>query len=284
MPERAVTAPAVAATIARVLAFCAFVAVTVMASGALLTAPLEWAARMTGGPFRIDGFILLGGGLFATALMTRSIDVRPWQDVGLGRPAWRARRLFEGWTLGMCTIGAACVVLLLAGWLEVVPDAPGSWIAAALRITVGLAAAALGEEVICRGYLLTAVRGLFGPITAIVLTSLLFGVLHLANPGATTESVVLVTMAGMFLGAVRVAFDSLAAAWMAHLAWNWVMAVPLHAPVSGQRFESPGYHLVSSGPEVITGGSWGPEGGLAAALAMIGGMAYLYARRRREES
>ena len=284
MPARAVTAHAVAATSARVIAFCAFVAVTVMASGALLTSPLEWVARHAGGPFRIDGFILLAGGLFATALMVRSIDARPWQDVGLGRPAWAPRRLVAGWTLGMCTIGVACVALLVAGWLDVVPDAPGSWISAALRITIGLAAAALGEEVICRGYLFTAVRGLFGPVAAIVLTSLLFGALHLANPGATAESVVLVTMAGIFLGAVRVAMDSLAAAWMAHLAWNWVMAVPLHAPVSGQLFESPGYHMVSSGPAVITGGSWGPEGGLAAALGMVGGIAYIYARRRREES
>jgi hypothetical protein len=35
----------------------------------------------------------------------------------------------------------------------------------------------------------------------------------------------------------------------------------------------------------ITGGEWGPEGGLAAALGMLAGLAYLYrTRRRREES
>jgi hypothetical protein len=83
---------------------------------------------------------------------------------------------------------------------------------------------------------------------------------------------------------VRVVYDSLYAAWAAHTAWNWVMAVPLHAPVSGLRFEAPDYRTVSAGPEWITGGAWGPEGGFAAVLGMMAGLAYLYTRRRREES
>jgi uncharacterized protein len=96
--------------------------------------------------------------------------------------------------------------------------------------------------------------------------------------------VLIVTLAGVFLGAIRVAFDSLYAAWGAHLAWNWMMAVPLHAPVSGLRFEAPDYRTVSAGPAWVTGGAWGPEGGLAAALAMVAALAYLHARRRREET
>jgi hypothetical protein len=62
------------------------------------------------------------------------------------------------------------------------------------------------------------------------------------------------------------------------------MAVPLHAPVSGLRFEAPDYRTVSTGPSWATGGAWGPEGGAAAALGMLVCLSYLYARRRREES
>jgi hypothetical protein len=108
--------------------------------------------------------------------------------------------------------------------------------------------------------------------------------LHLLNPGVTWESVLLVILAGVFLAMVRVVFDSLYAAWAAHAGWNWVMAVPLHAAVSGSRFESPDYRAVTLGPEWISGGAWGPEGGLAAALGMLAAMTYLYTRRRREES
>jgi len=119
---------------------------------------------------------------------------------------------------------------------------------------------------------------------AVLLTSLMFGLLHLTNPGATAKSVALVTLAGIFLAGVRVVLNSLYAAWMAHLAWNWVMAVPLHAAVSGVRFESPDYQAVTTQPAWLSGGGWGPEGGLFAGLGMMSGIAYLYARRRREES
>ena len=62
------------------------------------------------------------------------------------------------------------------------------------------------------------------------------------------------------------------------------MAVPLHAPVSGIEFESPLYKAMTSGPSWLSGGAWGPEGGLAAALSLIAGLAYFYTRQRREES
>ncbi|MEO8337413.1 MAG: CPBP family intramembrane glutamate endopeptidase, partial [bacterium] len=87
-----------------------------------------------------------------------------------------------------------------------------------------------------------------------------------------------------FLATVRLALASLWAAWMAHLAWNWIMAVALHASVSGIDFQSPSYKAVMSGPTWLSGGAWGPEGGLVAALSLMGGMTYFYARRRREES
>jgi membrane protease YdiL (CAAX protease family) len=149
---------------------------------------------------------------------------------------------------------------------------------------VVLLPAALAEEVMCRGYLLTVVREAIGARAAIVLTSVLFGLLHLGNPDATVESVVVVVLAGVFLATVRIALRSLYAAWMAHFAWNWVMAVPLHATVSGIRFEAPGYFAESAGPAWLSGGSWGPEGGIVAALGLTAALVFLYTRPRREES
>jgi hypothetical protein len=69
---------------------------------------------------------------------------------------------------------------------------------------------------------------------------------------------------------------------MAHFGWNWTMAVLLHIPVSGLETETPDYRTVDAGPDWVTGGPWGPEGGSAAALGMIAGLGYLAARRRRE--
>jgi len=226
----------------------------------------------------------LAGVLVATAVMVRAVDIRPWHDVGLSSRAARLPLLGWAGVLGGVAIGGACGALLLAGWLRVAPSTPGSSLEAAVAITAFLLPAALYEEVLCRGYLLTALRDAIGWRWAVGLTSAMFGLLHLANAGATVGSVLIVTLAGVFLAAIRVVFDSLYAAWVAHLAWNWVMAVPLHAPVSGMQFQAPDYRTVDAGPDWITGGSWGPEGGLAAVLGMSAGLAYLHARHRRADT
>jgi len=243
---------------------------------------LDAATHEKGISFQI---LLVLSALAATAIMLRLIDGRPWSDVGLGREAARPRALVEGLLLGGVTIGAACAALLALGWLRIVPATPGSSFVAAARISVFLLPAAFAEEVVSRGYLLTAIRNATGSWIAVAFTSLLFGVAHLRNPGVTIESFVNVTLAGVFLAVVRLAFDSLYAAWAAHAAWNWIMAVPFHASVSGLAFDAPDYRTVSDGPAWATGGAWGPEGGVAAAAGMLAGLYYLYrARRRRAES
>lgn len=233
---------------------------------------------------RVDFFGQLVGALAGTAIML-SIDRRDWSALDFSREAARARPMLIGLCVGAVTIGAACAVLLLTGMMHFVPSpAQTSIIGAVFRVTFVLAAAALFEEVVSRGYLLTVIRDVAGPRTAVITTSVLFGLVHLGNPGATAQSVTVVTLAGLLLGTSRLALKSLYAAWMLHLAWNWVMAVPLHADVSGVRFESPGYRAVTDGPTWLSGGAWGPEGGLVAAAALAGGLFYFYARHRREES
>ncbi|MEO7712371.1 MAG: CPBP family intramembrane glutamic endopeptidase [Gemmatimonadaceae bacterium] len=278
------TLRSVAATLGRIVAFVALFAGLQFVGIVLLADPLVWLVGRTGQRIRIDELLVLAAALSATVIMLRRVDVRPWRDVGLGRDAWRPAIVWRGWILGFVAIGVASATLLALGSLQVVPSEPGSSLAAAARITIFLVPAALAEEVLCRGYLLTVIRDRIGTIGAIVSTSLVFGLLHVSNPGWTVASVGIVALAGIFLAAVRIAYRSLYAAWAAHVAWNWVMAVPLHAPVSGLRFESPDYRTVSEGPAWLTGGAWGPEGGVAAVLGMLACLYYLYARRRREES
>jgi len=271
--------------IARALAFILLIFLLQAAIVSVFGQPLEWLDDATHDKQISNGMILLISALVATAIMLRSIDVRPWSDVGLGREAARPRALVEGLLLGGVTIGAACAALLAFGWLRIIPATPGSSLMAAARISAFLLPAALGEELISRGYFLTAIRDGTNAWIAAGFTSLLFGLAHLSNPGVSIEAVVNVTLAGVFLAAVRLALDSLYAAWAAHAAWNWIMAVPFHASVSGIAFDAPDYRTVSTGPAWATGGQWGPEGGAAAAIGMLAGLFYLYwARRRRAES
>jgi membrane protease YdiL (CAAX protease family) len=226
-----------------------------------------------------ESLVFTVGLITAHAIMLYGIDRRGWDTVGLGEAAAQPRVLVRGWLLGALPILVPSVLLLLVHALSLRPSTQGSWWLAAARLSVFLLPAALFEELLSRGYLFATIREWLGWPVALGVTSLGFGLLHLGNPGANAQSVIMVTLAGVFLGAVLIATGSLYAAWMAHWAWNWVMAVLLHAAVSGVPMPRPDYQTVDSGPDWITGGLWGPEGGAGAAAGMLLTLAYLYRKR-----
>ena len=232
-----------------------------------------------------DAWLQAAAALGGTVVSLRWIDKRPWRDVWLGRDAARPVLFSFGFAVGAAAIALPIVLLISTHWLRQAPGGTGSWWGAAARTSLFLLPAALVEELTTRGYMLAVLREAWGWPWAIGVTSVGFGLLHLANNGANVESVVLVTMAGVFLAGVLYATKSLYAAWMAHFAWNWTMAVLFHTAVSGYPLESPRYRYVDAGPDWATGGEWGPEGGLPAGvgMGMGGGIAYLFARRGRRQ-
>src|SRR5207253_6100512 len=143
---------------------------------------------------------------------------------------------------------------------------------------------ALHEELLMRGYAFATWREWLGAPVAITITSIAFGLLHAANPGSTYTPIVVVTLAGAYLAIVLIATHSLYAAWFAHAAWNFVQAGVLHVPVSGLPMARPGYELVETGPDWVTGGDWGPEGGVMAAAAILAACAFLYWRHNRHKT
>lgn len=228
-----------------------------------------------------DAWVELAAVLAATAICVRSIDKRPWGTVWLDREAAQPTLIARAFLLGAACIGVPVMFLLLSGWLGREPGTTGvSWWAAMARISMVLVPAAFVEELITRGYVFSVLREWLGSTWGVVVTSLGFGLLHLANPGATAWSVTLVTLAGVFLATVLLVTRSLYAAWAAHFAWNWMLAAVFHTAVSGFPFESPGYRYVDAGPDWATGGVWGPEGGLPAAIGMLAGIGLLVRRRR----
>lgn len=221
----------------------------------------------------------------ASVLPVRPAHRPNWTFVGLARANARPRTLVASFALGAAAIGIPTALLLGAHWLVVKPAIPGSWAGAALRLSFFLLPAALWEELFSRGYIFAVLRAKWGWPATLVATSIVFGALHLRNEGADLRSTTLVMLAGLFLGAVLIATKSLYAAWLAHFAWNWTMAVLFHTAVSGFSMEAPDYRVVDNGPDWATGGMWGPEGGAAAGLGMVAGLTYLIARlKRREES
>ena len=227
---------------------------------------------------------MTGGLLIGHAWTFHLVDPRGWDFVGLGRSGWRTHAIVVSAIVGALAIAIPVAILLLTGWLVFVPAAPGESLGAAERSLALLIPAALWEELFVRGYAYAVVRERWGPFAAIGLTSALFGVMHYLNQGSSVQAVLIVCLAGLFLGTIRETMRSLYAAWAAHLAWNVVLVVFMHATVSGIVMASPDYQLVENGPDWATGGAWGPEGGVVAAAGLALATWYVIWRQARRRS
>ena len=216
--------------------------------------------------------------VLATWIVLRKIENLPWSSVGLGREAFNPPAIVSGALLGGLTIGIASLLLLATHMLRIDRTVPGSWWGEAGHSFMVLLPAAFFEELFIRGYLFFVLRRLGGWWLALIVTSVVFGLLHMWNPGADAEAILAVTVAGFFLGGILLATRSLYAAGAAHFAWNWVMAAGFHIAVSGVPSADVDYRTVETGPDWLTGGPWGPEGGLAAVALMFIVIFFLYGR------
>ena len=248
-------------------------------------------SQIVGEPVPAYSWVMLAAVWVALVLSLRVIDQASWHSIGMGVEHWRGRPLWVGWLLGAVVIATTALLLAVAGYLRfddvALPIIDGqpltffeAWLATAFRLLVLLAPAALWEELVFRGYLWKVADDAGGEMVALWSTSVGFGLIHLFNPNAGIRTTILVVLAGLCLGLVRLRLG-LPAAWLAHLAWNWVMAAVLHVPVSGIGFETPGYRADISGPSWLTGGDWGPEGGVIAAVVLT--VALMIAERNRAD-
>lgn len=141
--------------------------------------------------------------------------------------------------------------------------------------------AALAEEVVFRGVPLVLLAAAFGRWPAAIGLSVLFAAAHLLNPEVSPLALANIGLAGVFLSACFYLPGGLWTATGAHLGWNLTLAA-LAAPVSGLPLPVPMLDYLAGGPGWLTGGAFGPEGGLVATLA-LGGATLAVLRRLPKE-
>lgn len=245
------------------------------------------------------GLTGLGASLLGDAVLADPLRAGGLQSasmlVGFGLATWvfgvrvgglDARALRWGGTAGAVGRGVAIGVLPAAVTMALaVPVAGaawgldgqsfGAWLRTAGGLAVFLAPAALAEELVFRGVPLVALAGAFGRPVALAATSILFAFAHGLNAHVTALALVNVALAGVFLGLAFYLPGGLATAVGAHLGWNLTLA-SLAAPVSGLPFVVPWLDYAPGGPAWVSGGAFGPEGGvLATAILAAAALAAL---------
>jgi len=212
------------------------------------------------------------------------LDRRKFGDFGLHFcKAWWLDFLF-GLGLGAILMVIIFLVELGAGWITIEGFFHSSRHPFGVSLLLGLftfICVGIQEELLSRGYhLRNLAEGLnlpfLNPGVALLLgyliSSCVFGLLHLGNPGMTTVSTINLMLAGLFLGLGYLLTGELAIPMGLHITWNFFQGRIFGFPVSGLSSETALVAIRQGGPVVWTGGEFGPEAGILGLLAMILGV------------
>jgi membrane protease YdiL (CAAX protease family) len=174
-----------------------------------------------------------------------------------------------GMLLGALPIALLVGVAVVAGYGDVavrVFDPPQMLIALLPLLGAGFVLAAW-EEFVLRGYVFRQLSLGINPTGAVIISGLIFGLLHSANPGASWQGILYTVVGGMLMGWLLLQSGSL---WLLigyHFGWNATASSVFGLDVSGFGGDSSILQSTLTGPEILTGGSYGFEASLPAVIA-----------------
>ncbi|MBT3336687.1 MAG: CPBP family intramembrane metalloprotease [Anaerolineae bacterium] len=210
----------------------------------------------------------------------RWFDKRSFSSLGLklNKKAWID--LLAGIVITFLMMGFIYLIMWSVGWINFENFA---WeVESASSVTLNLLGilavfilVGWNEELLSRGYQLQNLADGMNLFWGITISSAVFGILHLGNPNATWLSAVGIFFAGIFLAYGYVLTKQLWLPIGLHIGWNFFEGVIFGFPVSGMDF----FRLTRisvDGPELWTGGAFGPEAGLIVIPALILGTGLIY--------
>ncbi len=231
----------------------------------------------------------LGAAWISFWVAARWIDHRPIRGYGFHiHGAWW-RDFGFGLVLGAALMLFIFLIERAAGWITITKtfwsDMPGYFVPGMIVIVIMYVCVGIYEEMLFRGYLLLNIGEGFhasriAPITALALawivSSIIFGLAHGANPNTTLISTVDLMAAGLLLGFGYVLTGELAIPIGLHITWNIFEGPVFGFAVSGQGNGAGILGIHQSGPVAVTGGPFGPEAGLIGLLAIAVGMLLIW--------
>jgi membrane protease YdiL (CAAX protease family) len=225
-------------------------------------------------------------GSFAVVFLVTALftwwEGRPFHTIGL-RTANPLREWARGFALGLLMLAASVGISAALGWMDLrrVGGAPGDgpltvlgWMALALLYFLVQGPA---EEVLGRGYLLPVLGKRGGLWVGIAVSSLIFALMHGANPSIGPIPLLNLFLAGAFFCFYALKEAGLWGVFGWHSAWNWVQGAVFGLEVSGMgEFSAhPLLNFDEAGPDWMTGGPFGPEGGAAVTIVLLLGIGLL---------
>ena len=219
-------------------------------------------------------------------LARRFLDKQPIESLGLKLNLQALFDVLAGFGIAFLQMGFIFLLMRWLGWLTFEGFAwefdPIGLVLKNILLFFGIfVLVGWNEELLSRGYHLQTIASGINLFWGVIISSAVFGLLHLANPGANFASTAGIFLAGMYLAYGYVRTKQLWLSIGLHLGWNFFEGVGFGFPVSGLDI----YALTRIqviGPDLWTGGKFGPEAGLIVLPSLLVGglLIYLYTQKR----
>ena len=129
---------------------------------------------------------------------------------------------------------------------------------------------ALSEELLCRGYLMMSLARTASPLASVLISALIFAVLHSGNTAVTPLALLNILLVGVVFGVYTLKRGSIWGAAAIHAAWNFMQGNVFGIPVSGTSVNISLFNVsLNELRHQVNGGAFGLEGGLAVTIVLL---------------
>jgi membrane protease YdiL (CAAX protease family) len=188
------------------------------------------------------------------------------------------RELAIGLALGLGSMAVVAFAFVMLGWVSFFHRDLDDVLFLLAVAVIALVPVAASEEIAFRGYVLPVVESWLGWWPAVAVSSILFGLTRAVNANATPLALANSLLAGVVFA---LAYGLIRRLWLPiayHFGWMLGQCL-LGLSVSGMALDAL-WHTSLSGPELWTGGVFGPEGGLVVTLVLLATCGSLMAYQR----
>lgn len=201
------------------------------------------------------------------------IEKRPLSSIGFNKNNWLKKYLF-GFLIGLIMMSFTVLILFSFGYITIeknpIQPIGISSISSILIILSGWIIQGATEEIVTRGWLLNVLSSKYNIKVGLLISSTLFGLMHLTNPNVNYIAVINIILVGLFFGIYVIKTNDLWAVCAMHSAWNFAQGNVFGFEVSGINV-SVGtlIDLNLFGNDFITGGVFGPEASIVATFVLL---------------
>jgi len=224
-------------------------------------------------------FSTLTGTVFVVWIFRKYVDNKTFVSLGFGRE-FAGIDILTGFILGFILLLSGFVILILVRQIEFVKF---QFNPADLILSVGIFIfVAITEELLVRGYILNNLLTSFNRYTALVISSLIFSLMHGANPNINFFSLFELFICGLFLGLSYVFTRSLWFPIALHFSWNFFQGPVFGFNVSGIELNS----MIVTKYDIANlwnGGEFGFEGSVLSLIFQLIAIGYIIIRFNRRE-